>query len=143
MVQDAKVNLLVVDDDEIDRESILRSLSKSHVGNQTSTAKDGVEALQMLRSNEAESQLERPLVVLLDWKMPRMNGHEFLTELRADPSIRDTTVFVVTTSDDQTDMNAAYNKNVAGYIVKDRAGLQFENLIDLLDSYSKLVQLPA
>jgi len=142
-MNDNALHLLVVDDDEIDREAILRGLKKSDIVHRASTAKDGVEALAMLRGHSPQHQITRPRVVLLDWKMPRMNGEEFLDELRDDPGIGDTTVFVVTTSDDRTDMNAAYGKHVAGYVVKERAGLHFEHLIAMLKSYSELVQLPA
>ncbi len=135
------VTLLIVDDDEIDRESILRSLRKERVSNPVITAGDGVEALSILR-RKGDARVERPVIVILDWKMPRMNGLEFLEELRADVNLRETVVFVLTTSHDEEDIHDAYRNLVAGYIVKDSAGQDFINLVQLLDTYWRVVQLP-
>lgn len=137
------VSLLIVDDDEIDREIMIRSLRKERISNPVSTAGDGVTALARLRGTDGEQAMERPTIVILDWKMPRMNGLEFLQELRADPFLRDTVVFVLTTSDDERDVLDAYSNLVAGYIVKDSAGPDFMKLIDLLGSYWRVVELPA
>lgn len=136
------VTLLIVDDDEIDREAIMRSLHKERVLNPVVTAGDGVEALELLR-RDGDERIERPVIVILDWKMPRMNGLEFLEELRADPNLRETVVFVLTTSQDEEDIMNAYRNLVAGYIVKDSAGRDFINLVQLLDNYWRVVELPA
>ena len=136
------VTLLVVDDDEIDREAILRSISKERISNPVETAGDGVEALAKLRGVDGHEAVGRPVIIILDWKMPRMNGLEFLEELRADPDLRETVVFVLTTSYDESDIVDAYRNLVAGYIVKDSAGQDFINLIQFLDAYWRVVELP-
>ena len=74
--------------------------------------------------------------------MPRMNGLEFLTELRADPELRDSIVFVLTTSRSDEDRVASYNLNVAGYIVKSDVGAGFVRLLGLLDHYWRIVEFP-
>ncbi|MCA9622394.1 MAG: response regulator, partial [Myxococcales bacterium] len=75
--------------------------------------------------------------------MPRMDGREFLAELREDPEHRDAIVFVLTTSETPEDRAASYDKNVAGYIVKSAVGEGFLNVINLLDRYWRVVLLPA
>lgn len=137
------VTLLVVDDDEIDREAIVRSLRKERISNPVKMAGDGVEALELLRGSLAGETVDRPVIVILDWKMPRMNGLEFLEELRADPELRETVVFVLTTSQDEADILDAYQHLVAGYIVKDSAGRDFVNVVHLLEAYWRVVELPA
>lgn len=137
------VTLLIVDDDDIDRESILRSLRKERITNPVLTAGDGVEALDRLRGTADVAAIGRPVIVILDWKMPRMNGLEFLQELRADDHLRNTIVFVLTTSHDEADILDAYKNLVAGYIVKDSAGRDFIDLVQMLDAYWRVVELPS
>lgn len=63
-----------------------------------------------------------------------MSGHEFLSELRAAPNLRGSVVFVLTTSDNDRDLRAAYAKSVAGYFVKSNVNRDFENLFNLLEA---------
>ena len=83
-----------------------------------------------------------PLIIILDLNMPRMDGHEFLTELRKDPDHCDSVVFVLTTSQADEDRAASYDKNVAGFIVKSDVGEGFLKVTTLLDSYWRVVLLP-
>ncbi len=69
-------------------------------------ARDGVEALEILRGENGRTKLCPPYVILLDLNMPRMNGLEFLAEIRRDPALRRAVVFVLSTSDDDEDMCA-------------------------------------
>jgi CheY-like chemotaxis protein len=84
----------------------------------------------------------RSPLVLLDLNMPRMGGIEFLTELRHDPLLRSILVFVTTTSPAVEDQEPAYDKNVAGYNLKYRAGECFEDAIAMLEKYWKAVEFP-
>lgn len=135
------VNILLVEDDEIDAELIERSFRKSRISNPIYRATDGRHALEMLRGEIGET-LARPCLMLLDLNMPRMNGIEFLEELRQDEQWRDSIVFVLTTSSTDKDKAAAYRFNVAGYIVKSRAGEDFLQLASLLEGYWKLIEFP-
>ena len=74
--------------------------------------------------------------------MPRMNGIELIAALRADPKLHKTIVFVLTTSHRDEDMAAAYELNVAGYVVKEKAGEDFLRLLNLVDSYWRIVEIP-
>lgn len=138
---DHTVQILLVDDNEVDIEAILRALKRQRIVNPVTVAHDGVEALQALRGI-GQPRLPRPNLVLLDLAMPRMNGIEFLDALRADRELKDTIVFVLTTSASDEDKVASYDHNVAGYIVKEDVGEGFVRLLTLLDHYWRIVEFP-
>jgi len=134
------VCILLIDDDDIDVELIIRGFRRKRIANRIIRARDGLEGLEMLST---PGQVPEPYMILLDINMPRMNGHEFLARLRAEPSLHAAVVFVLTTSDADRDKMQAYACNVAGYIVKDHAGADFVSLVELLDHYWRIVELPA
>jgi CheY-like chemotaxis protein len=136
------VTILLVEDNIVDREAVRRAFAKHRIANPIVDASDGIEALQILRGSGAEPPLSRPYLILLDINMPRMNGVEFLQHLRADEHLRDSIVFVLTTSNSEEDKMVTYNLNVAGYIVKNDVGAEFIRLIDLLRCFWKLVEFP-
>lgn len=136
------VNVLVVDDDRVDVALLRRAFQRARIGNPIHVAEDGLTALEMLRGTDDRPPLPRPYIILLDLRMPRMDGHEFLTELRADPTLRDSVVFVLTTSASDSDRQAAYQRNVAGYIVKNDVADDFMRAIRMLEQYWRVVQLP-
>jgi len=136
------VTVLLVEDDVIDAEAIGRAFQRAKIANPIVHVTDGIQALDALRGTNQKETLKRPYVILLDLNMPRMNGIEFLQELRDDESLRDSVVFVLTTSDDDRDMLAAYEKQVAGYMIKSKAGEGFMQLIGMLDHYWRVVELP-
>jgi DNA-binding NarL/FixJ family response regulator len=80
--------------------------------------------------------------MLVDINMPRMNGIQLVKAMREDKSLRQTVAFVVTTSKRDEDKMAAYDLNVAGYILKSTAGQDFLNLVGLVDAYWRIVELP-
>ncbi|MEO8154021.1 MAG: response regulator [Rhizobacter sp.] len=142
MIDTLNLNILLVEDDDVAAESVMRGLIRSGVNAPVVWAQDGEIALQVLRSADPERHAPRPRVVLLDLNMPRMNGFEFLQHARADPVLRDEVVFVLTTSDTDADRTRAYHENVAGYMVKAAVGPQFAKLAQLLQSYRLAVRLP-
>jgi DNA-binding NarL/FixJ family response regulator len=81
-------------------------------------------------------------VILLDLNMPVMNGLEFLGELREDPALRDATVFILTTSQAESDIAEGYRRNVAGYMIKSNVGDSFMEAVKLIESYWRVVELP-
>lgn len=136
------IKILLVEDDDGDAKAVMRAFAKADIGNPIIRAQDGVEALAYL-TGEGPSALTRPPILLLvDLNMPRMNGIEFVRALRAHPDLRRTVVFLLTTSKREEDMAAAYDLNVAGYIVKQNAGVDFLKLVGLIDSFWKIVELP-
>ncbi|HYE95117.1 MAG TPA: response regulator [Rubricoccaceae bacterium] len=134
------VHILLIEDDQVDAENIQRAFRRERIANPITVVQDGVEALKVLRKNG--DSLEQPYIILLDINMPRMNGLEFLRVLRADPVLRRAIVFVLTTSEREEDKVAAYEGNVAGYIVKNRAGEDFLEVTKMLRSYWRLVEFP-
>ncbi|ATI03241.1 MULTISPECIES: response regulator [Cycloclasticus] len=132
------VTLLLVEDDDIDAMTIERSFLKQRIANPIVRAYDGIEALELLRSNK----VSRPLIILLDLQMPRMGGIEFLKQLRADETLSDLVVFVLTTSKSEEDMLSSYKQHIAGYFIKGDSGEKFLDIVNVLDSYWKIVQLP-
>lgn len=132
-------SVLLVEDDIFDTMTAQRSFARFNVPHTLHTAFNGEEALDLLLGRQGLAPL-RPLpeVILLDLNMPRMNGEEFLAELRADPALCDIPVFVTTTSGMEADRAAATALGVHGYILKP---LDFETSADLIDSLSLLEQL--
>lgn len=135
------VNVLVIDDDDVTTEIVERALRKVDGDFAVVPARDGLEGLDILRGTSPR-KLEKPFLILLDLNMPRMNGFEFLEAIRNDPQYKDSVIFVLTTSDADTDRSRAYHEQVAGYMVKSQVGPQFTRLATLLNDYGKTVSLP-
>lgn len=136
------VNLLVVDDDMVSVMAVKRTLKKLRIINPLHVACDGCEALELLRASISDDGSLPPFLVTLDLNMPRMNGHEFLETVRDDPLLSRIVIFVLTTSDMPADVFQAYEKNVAGYIVKDDLGNSFLKAFEMLEAYCRIVELP-
>lgn len=130
--------ILLVEDDDVDAKSVERAFKKLKIVNPIVRAKDGMIALELLK----KSEVSKPYLILLDLNMPRMGGLEFLAEIRKDEGLKNSVVFVLTTSKDDEDKLAAYEKNIAGYIVKERLQYGFDELVKLLDHYWRIVELP-
>lgn len=133
------LNILLVDDDDLDVMNVQRAFRRANLTNPLHLARDGEQALAMLRDGTVP--ISR-LLVLLDLNMPRMNGIEFLRELRADPALRATSVVVLTTSNEDRDKVEAYNLNVAGYLLKPVTFATFVDVMAALDKYWTLVEMP-
>ena len=110
--------LLLIEDDDLDVEKIKRSLKRLEINAELRVARDGREGLAALRECIEEDALGQPPLVLLDLNIPRLNGIEFLAEVRADPQLAMAPVFVMSTSTRAEDVNAAFQYNVAGYFSK-------------------------
>jgi CheY-like chemotaxis protein len=133
-----EVSLLMIEDDDIDATAMKRALHKLKLLNPLYRARDGLEGIELLRAGEIPS----PYIILLDLNMPRMNGLEFLEELRSDPSLTHSVVFVLTTSKSDEDILAAYREHVAGYLCKQRMDNDFLQVIGLLNHYWRIIELP-
>jgi len=133
------LNILLVEDDAVDVMNVQRAFRKNNIVNPLFVASNGLEALEMLR-NGSVPRARR--IVLLDLNMPRMNGIEFLQELRRDPELAGTPVVVLTTSSADRDRTDAFKLNVAGYLVKPVKFADFCELMATLNKYWSLVELP-
>ncbi|MBL8473389.1 MAG: response regulator [Rhodocyclaceae bacterium] len=141
MQEQRPLSILLAEDNDVDARAVMRALRDVRIIHPIVRVKDGVHALQVLRGAGPET-LPRPYVVLLDLSMPRMDGLQFLEELRADPVLQSSVVFVLTTSNADEDRMRAYRSNVAGYVLKTRLSEGFQELRELIESYAAIVELP-
>jgi len=140
-MEEKLVTILLVEDDAVDVMNVQRAFKKNNIKNPLAVAGNGLEALCMLRGEEGFAKISpRPQIILLDLNMPKMNGLEFLKELRQDPELRSISVFVMTTSNDDRDRIEAYDLNVAGYIIKPVSFEKFVSAVSILSSYWKLCE---
>jgi len=138
-VDDHSLNILLVDDDEVDVMTVKRAFAKANIANKVFVATDGIEALRLLRADGIPASRR---LVLLDLNMPRMNGIEFLREIRADPALQSLTVVVLTTSNEDRDRVEAYQLNVAGYLLKPVTFHSFADVMSTLNKYWTLMEMP-
>ena len=138
-MSNSSLNILLVEDDEVDVMNVRRAFDKNHITNPLFVASNGLEALEKLRSGEVPQGRR---IVLLDLNMPKMNGIEFLRELRNDPALAATPVVVLTTSNNDRDKIDAFNLNVAGYLVKPVTFAEFSDVMVTLNKYWTLVEMP-
>jgi CheY-like chemotaxis protein len=143
MLDPKTVQLLHVEDDDLCLMGLNRAFKVAQIANPVSFAHDGIEALEMLRGTNGRPRLPRPFLILLDLNMPRMDGIEFLKELRKDEDLKKSIVFVMTTSDANEDKVKAYNLGVAGYILKSNPANAYLEAAALLATYCRVVEFPA
>ncbi len=132
-----KMTFVLVEDDELDMEVFRRALKKHDIKQEMRFAKDGSEAINLLRDEFVEGA-RSDYIIFLDLNMTGMNGHEFLEEIRSDPDLKSAVVFVLTTSEHERDLRLAYEKNVAGYFTK--ANIDF--LMQAIKPYVTGVAMP-
>ena len=141
MLKDKMTNILLVEDDEVDIMNVKRAFKKNNITNPLYFAANGVEALAILRGNDDSSVPRDRRLILLDLNMPKMNGIEFLRELRSDSELRAIPVIVLTTSNEDRDKVEAYNLNVAGYILKPVTFSNFVETVATLNRYWTLSEI--
>lgn len=140
-------DILVVEDNPLDLEMTLRGLKKAKVANRIEVARDGAEALEILFREGAHADRhpsDRPHLVLLDLKLPKVDGLEVLARLKSDPSTRGIPVVMLTSSSEQRDLVESYELGVNSYIVKPVNFEKFVEAMVALGSYWLLLnQAPA
>ncbi len=132
------INVLLVEDDEVDVETVRREFKRHNIKNSVYRATSGVDALELLRGENKKPKIPQPYVMLVDLNMPQMNGLDFLREVRADENLKESIAFVLTTSARDTDIAAAYELNAAGYFLKDN----IDDLVSMLSVYRQINQFP-
>lgn len=134
-------NILLVEDDYLDIVSVQRTLKKLNVNHTLYIAHNGQEALEMLKGPSAKQLPSLPDVILLDVNMPRMNGIEFLTALRADRELKNIKVFIMTTSEEEYDKVSAKGLGISGYILKPLDFDNYNNRASSMDTFELLTEL--
>ena len=114
------VEILIVEDSDTDLELVLRALNKAKVANRVEVARDGAEALDFLFSQGAFAgrAADNPRLVMLDLKLPLVDGLEVLRAIKENPATRTIPVVMLTSSHEQRDVVESYNLGVNSYIVK-------------------------
>jgi CheY-like chemotaxis protein len=137
----SRVHLVLLEDDDVDAEFVIRALRRSGIGAPVTHFYDGLEAVEAMRDPQRNHLPMWPLMILLDLNMPGLDGFEFLDILRSDPELGRAVVFVLTQSTRSEDIEAAYDRQVAGYLVKSNLGEDYSLLPQLLMTYCRLVAL--
>ena len=122
------MEILLIEDNDNDAELTLRALEEYRLSNLVRRLADGQEALDYLFATEAEGDNQRlPQLILLDLKLPRVNGLQVLQAIKADPRTKAIPVVVLTSSTEEPDVQACYQLGVNSYIVKP---VEFEKFIE-------------
>lgn len=140
------VEILLVEDNAADAELTLHALTKSKLANKIVRVQDGEEALDFLfcRGKFSERRFEdAPRVVLLDLKLPKVDGLQVLRELKQDPRTQAIPVIVLTTSKEERDMLSSYKYGVNSYIQKPVSFSDFQEVVRQFGMYSLLVNSKA
>jgi two-component system response regulator len=142
-----EVEILLVEDDPRDLELALRALKKANLRNRVEVARDGAEALDFIfcEGPHAGRRIEDvPKVILLDLKLPKVDGLEVLQRIRSDPRTRSIPVVVLTSSKEQRDVVESYRLGVNSYVVKPVSFDEFAAAVQQLGLYWLLLnEIPA
>lgn len=132
-----QVEVLLVEDSAADAEMTLRTLKRRGIANAVEWVKDGAEALDWLhcRNQFAQRRNGHPKLVLLDLKMPRMDGLQLLEVMKADPDMRTIPVVMMTSSREEGDLLASYGLGVNSYVVKPVDFAEFAERISQVGMY--------
>lgn len=138
------IEILLVEDNPDDADLTLSALRDARVRNRVTVLDDGVEAIAYLRRQGHYKDAVRPDLILLDLNLPRKNGREVLAEIKQDPSLRRIPVVIMTSSDDEKDILAAYNLHVNCYVTKPVDLDQFIKVVRSIEHFwLSVVKLPA
>jgi len=139
------VEILIVEDTPQDLDLALRALRKANLTNRVHVARDGEEALQFIfcEGPYAGRKMENgPRVILLDLKLPKVDGLQVLQRIKSDPRTKFIPVVVLTSSKEQNDVVESYNLGVNSYIVKPVNFEQFSEAVQKLGMYWLLLNHP-
>jgi two-component system, response regulator len=145
MNESTEVEILLVEDNPDDLDMTLRALRKANLANRIQIARDGTEALEFIfcEGPHAARKIESiPKLILLDLKLPKVDGFEVLKRLKNDPRTRSIPVVILTSSKEQRDVVESYNLGVNSYIVKPVNFESFAAAVQKLGMYWLLLNQP-
>jgi two-component system response regulator len=136
--------ILLVDDSPQDTEMTLDALEQAHLANEVLPLGDGAEALDYLyrRGAFAGRAAGNPVVILLDLKMPKVDGLEVLRLVKSDPALRTIPVVVMTSSREEQDVVSSYNLGVNAYVVKPLKFQEFSQAVQQVGAFWALLNEP-
>jgi CheY-like chemotaxis protein len=135
------INVLLVEDDDLDVMNMQRAFKKNSIDSPLYIARNGAEALSMLHGTSPTEFPPDNRLILLDMNMPKMGGIEFLHALRDDPKLKPIPVIMLTSANEEKDRLAAYNLNVAGYLIKSAEFPAFVEMMAKVNDYWSLCQM--
>jgi CheY-like chemotaxis protein len=143
MIAEVK-RILLAEDNANDIELTITALRDNHVVNEVTVVRDGAEALDYLFKRNAYEQRTggNPAVLLLDLKMPKVDGIEVLRQVKGDPQLRTIPVVVLTSSREEQDLVRTYDLGVNAYVVKPVDFLEFVDAVKLLGGFWAVVNEP-
>ncbi|MEY2562223.1 MAG: hypothetical protein QOH88_416 [Verrucomicrobiota bacterium] len=142
MTEPTAMEILLVEDNSQDAELALRVLRQANIANHITLARDGAEALEILFGNASPSPEVAPKVILLDLKLPKINGLEVLKRVKSDPRTKLIPVVVLTSSREQSDVVQSYRLGVNSYIVKPVDFERFADAVQKVGMYWLLLNQP-
>jgi CheY-like chemotaxis protein len=134
--------ILLVEDNPMDLDLTFQALEGNGVANPIVACRDGEEALEYMEKHRSLDDLQVPIVVLLDLRLPKVDGIEVLRQARGDPVWRQVPIVVMTTSRENTDIEAAYGLGVNSYIVKPVDFVTFTEVVKSIKVYWLLTNEP-
>jgi two-component system, response regulator len=134
--------ILLVEDNPDDVTFTLRAFRQNNIGNEVVVASDGEQALQILQPSSAARAFQ-PALVLLDIKLPKIDGLDVLRRIRADPRTESLPVVMLTTSNEETDIVSSYRLGANSFVRKPVVLSEFLSAANMLGVYWLLVNQPA
>jgi len=136
------IHFLLVEDDAAHADLIMMSLTENKVANTIHHVADGMEAMDYLTRKGNFAQSKRPDLILLDLKLPKLNGHEVLERIKSDEDLHSIPVVVLTTSSHEGDVQLAYHHHVNSFLTKPVDFSQFQKMIRDLGLYWSVWNAP-
>lgn len=141
-----ELEIILVEDNMDDAALVIRALKKNNLANKLVHLKDGAEALEFIFGNNSSEELEilshSPRVMLLDLKMPKINGMEVLEKVKSDPRTKAMPIVVLTSSAEDPDIKLCYTLGANSYIVKPVEFDNFSKVIAELGLYWLVLNMP-
>ncbi len=134
--------IMLIEDNPDDRDLTIRALKKNNVLNPVTVASNGAEALTMLFGDGPRDQGNNPALILLDLKLPKVDGLEVLRRIRADERTRTVPVLVLTSSKEEADVRAAYDLGANGFVRKPVAFSEFSEAVHTVGLFWLLLNQP-